>query len=350
MILPIGDAPNPTGYMPWVTWLLIAANVLVYVFLTLPMGLQIADPAHPLYPEYVEYLRTVVSGEQLALALGQVSQWDLFVFAFGYRPGAPSFVDLFASMFMHAGFAHLGGNMLFLWIYGDNVEYRLGRVGYLLAYLGSGVVATLSFAALAGASDTPLVGASGAISGVLGLYFVAYPQNVVKMLIGIPPFFFNVILLPAWVVLAAYVVFNNLFPLLSGAASNVAYGAHLGGFVAGVLVGLPVVYGARWLGGRPAPASGSSSGSVLEQAAELRQRGQVQQALQLLGRAASRAQGAERAELQLAIGELLADQGYPTDAYQWLMRALQHPATAQRARRALQALRLDPRLQSRLGL
>ena len=346
MILPIGDAPNPRNFTPWVTWLLIAANVAVYLLLTLPQGLTPATPGDPRLGEYVQFLRTAVPPEQLSLALSRTSAWDLTVFTFGYRPADPSLLDLFASLFMHAGIAHLAGNMLFLYIYGDNVEARLGRLAYLLAYLGAGVAASLSFAWLAGPSQTPLVGASGAISGVLGLYFVAYPRNVVRMLVGLPPFFFTVVLLPAWLVLGAYVLFSNLLPLLSGAESSVAYGAHLGGFAAGVGLAVPIVWGGLLMGARP---SASAPEGVLGQARSLEKEGRVQGALQILVRARQSAVGADRAELELEIGSLLARHGLRAQAYQWLYRAAQHRRTAPEAQRVMAEMGLDPRLLARVS-
>ena len=140
-------------------------------------------------------------------------------------------------MFLHGGFMHLAGNMLFLWIYGDNVEHRLGRWRYLAAYLGTGVLATLSHAVLDLGSALPMVGASGAVSGVLGFYFVWFPRNRVRLWIMLFPFFMNVVHAPARLVLGVYLVVDNLLPLLatSGAGGGgVAYGAHIGGFVGGL--------------------------------------------------------------------------------------------------------------------
>ena len=99
---------------------------------------------------------------------------------------------------------HLFGNMLFLWIYGDNVEYRLGRLAFLLWYLATGVAATLFFAVFALDSTVPLVGASGAISGVLGFYFLWFPRNTVRLFVFLFPFFMNVVAVPARIVLGVY--------------------------------------------------------------------------------------------------------------------------------------------------
>ena len=104
-------------------------------------------------------------------------------------------------MFLHGGFMHLFGNMLFLWIYGDNVEKRLGMIPFVLWYLATGAAATLFHAAVFSTSDVPLVGASGAISGVLGFYFVWFPRNTVRVLLFLPPFIMQVIQIPARIVL-----------------------------------------------------------------------------------------------------------------------------------------------------
>ena len=149
MFFPIGDSPNPQGFRPWITWAIIVANVVVYVLLTLPLSTQLASPQDPRIPEYLEMLRHAgLDRPALAQAMGQLSVYDLFVFQHGYRPAAPSIADLFSSLFLHAGFLHLAGNMFFLWIYGDNVEHRVGRIAYALLYLLTGVVATLGFAVL----------------------------------------------------------------------------------------------------------------------------------------------------------------------------------------------------------
>jgi len=234
VFLPFGDHPNPRRFRPFVTWGLIAINVGIYLGVSLPLSFTEADPRDPLLREYLRLIApSLPPGISLWEAMRQVSAYDLFVLRWGFKPGAPEVRDLFASLFLHGGLAHLLGNMLFLWIYGDNVEQRLGRLGYLLAYLGTGVVATLAFALFSGRSMQPLVGASGAISGVLGLYFVLFPRNVVKVFVFLFPFLMTTILLPARLVLLAFLVLDNLLPFVLGADSGVAYGAHIGGFVAG---------------------------------------------------------------------------------------------------------------------
>jgi membrane associated rhomboid family serine protease len=227
MFLPISDAPNPPG-RPLVTWALIAVNVAVYLFAAVVLG----GPVDPSSPAAQEFLRDLGRG---AVAPG-LTHYDLFVFEYGFKPAHASILTLFSSMFLHGGFFHLAGNMLFLWIFGDNVEHRLGRGGYLLSYLGTGAAATLFFAAMSPGSEVPLVGASGAISGVMGFYFLLFPRNVVNVFVLLFVFA-QVIRIPARVVLGGYIILSNILPALaegSAGPSGVAYGAHIGGFFAGL--------------------------------------------------------------------------------------------------------------------
>ena len=236
MILPLSDAPNPGG-RPYVTYALIAANILVYALVSLPLGGQPPDTGSPAFAAYVDVVREQLPpGVSLRAALAGTSAYDLYVFEHGYKPASPQAADLFYSLFLHGGFLHLFGNMLFLWIYGDNVEYRMGRLGYLLAYLATGVAATLFFSLFALDSQVPLVGASGAISGVLGFYFLWFPRNTVRMFVFLFPFFMNVVAVRARLVLGIYLLLDNVLPFLvsTGGGGGVAHGAHIGGFVAGL--------------------------------------------------------------------------------------------------------------------
>ncbi|MBI4517842.1 MAG: rhomboid family intramembrane serine protease [Deltaproteobacteria bacterium] len=241
MILPLGDQPNPRG-VPFVTYALIAANVAVYALIALPLSFTAPDPNDPALLEYVRVVtRNLARPLPLRQVLEQVSAYDLFVFHYGFRPVAPSLVALFTSLFLHAGFLHLFGNMLFLWIYGDNVEHRLGRLPFLLSYLLTGVLATLFHTVFALSSALPLVGASGAISGVLGFYFLWFPRNQVRLLVFFFPLLMNVITVPARIVLGLYLLADNLLPFLiaqefGSGAGGVAYGAHIGGFAGGLAV------------------------------------------------------------------------------------------------------------------
>jgi membrane associated rhomboid family serine protease len=244
MFLPYGDTPNPPT-TPYVNYLLIGINVAVFLFLSIPLSASRPDLHDPLLIDYLQAMgaRGYVSAEQV---LQRVSAYDLFVFRYGFRPAAASVVTLFTSMFLHGGWLHLAGNMLFLWIFGDNVEYRLGRLGYLLGYLATGAAATLFFALFVPGSQIPLVGASGAISGVLGCYFLWFPRNKVKTFVFLFPILMNTFYLPARLVLGFFLVIDNLVPFLinGGQGVGVAHGAHIGGFGAG----LALAYGADlWL-------------------------------------------------------------------------------------------------------
>ena len=237
MFLPLGDEPNPPG-TPVVTWALIGVNAAVFLVVTLPLSAVRPALDDPVLADYVRALAPQLAGRMsLAALLEQVSTYDLVVFAHGFRPADPSVSALVTSMFLHGGFMHLAGNMLFLWIYGDNVEYRLGRWRYLAAYLATGVLATLSHAILELDSVLPMVGASGAVSGVLGFYFIWFPRNRVRLWIMLFPFFMNVVYAPARLVLGVYLIVDNLLPLLATRAAGgggVAYGAHIGGFAGGL--------------------------------------------------------------------------------------------------------------------
>lgn len=233
MLLPVGDTPNPRG-RSYVNYFLIALNLAVFGLVTIPQSVALPDLNDPLL---LDYLRAIGAqgGVPVQSILEHVTAYDLLVFRYGYRPGDSSLLTLFSAMFLHAGWMHLAGNMLFLYIYGDNVEHRLGRLNYLLVYLGTGIAATLFFAVFVPGSQVPLIGASGAISGVLGCYFVWFPRNRVKVFVFLFPFLMNTVLVPARWVLGFYLLVDNLIPFLlnGGSGSGVAHGAHLGGFFAG---------------------------------------------------------------------------------------------------------------------
>ena len=239
MFLPLSDAPNPRR-TPLVTYAIILANLTIYLLISLPLEGQRPQPDDPALAEYVQAIRQALpENVQLQDVLGQVSSYDLYVFEHGFRPAAPQALDLLSSIFLHGGFMHLFGNMLFLWIYGDNVEYRLGWWRYLFWYLATGIAATLFYMLISPASTLPLVGASGAISGVLGFYFLWFPHNVVRVFVFLVPFLLRVVTIPARIVLGAYLFIDNVLPLVvtyGSRGGGVAYGAHIGGFVAGLLV------------------------------------------------------------------------------------------------------------------
>jgi len=146
--------------------------------------------------------------------------------------------DIFTSMFMHAGLAHLGGNMLYLWIFGDNVEDSMGHGRYLLFYLIGGLVASLAHIFTNPASQIPTVGASGAIAAVLGAYLVLYPNSRVLTIIPLG-FFLRMTMIPAAIVLGLWFVlqlFSGVLSMGGPDVGGVAFWAHIGGFVAGVIL------------------------------------------------------------------------------------------------------------------
>ena len=261
MFLPLGDEPNPRG-TPVVTYSLIGVNVAVYCFLTLPLSTVRPDFEDPRVLEYVQLFARHLSQMSLDDFLRQITAYDLVVFNYGYRPAEPELTALFTSMFLHGGLMHLAGNMLFLWIYGDNVEHRLGPARFLLAYLATGLAATLVHSVLDARSVVPVVGASGAISGVLGFYFIWFPRNRVRLLVMFP--LMHIFYAPARLVLGIYLVVQNLFPFLASRGieegGGVAYGAHIGGFLAGL--------GSAWWAerrrraGRPPRVSPRAGGGV----------------------------------------------------------------------------------------
>jgi len=236
MFLPLGDEPNPRG-VPIVTYGLLAVNIAIYLFIALPLSALEPDLNDPALAHYVAILAEQFSGQlSESELLRQVSAYDLVVFNYGFRPAQPDLGALLSSMFLHSGLMHLAGNMLFLWIYGDNVEHRLGPLRFLLAYLLTGVAATLFHMTFDAGSELPLVGASGAISGVLGFYFIWFPHNRVRLWIALFPFFMRVVHWPARMVLGIYLFWDNVMPFLITygiGGGGVAYGAHIGGFLGG---------------------------------------------------------------------------------------------------------------------
>ena len=209
-MFPIGDDNSARRTMPVVTYALIALNVLVF-FLELNGG----EPF--------------------------IEQWSVVPRRLTQNPGA-DFITIFTSMFMHGGWLHLAGNMLYLWIFGDNVEDRFGHAKFMLFYLLCGIAATVAQVAISAGSNIPNLGASGAIAGVLGAYLVLFPRGNVKVLMGR-----SVIPMPALVVIGLWIVLQFINGVGSITQSTetggVAYMAHIGGFVAGLV--LTFIFGGR---------------------------------------------------------------------------------------------------------
>jgi membrane associated rhomboid family serine protease len=205
-MFPLSDDDSQRRTLPGVTYTLIAVNVLFF-------------------------LVELSAGDQF------VESWAFVPARFAANPAA-NLVTIFTAMFMHGGWFHLLGNMLFLWIFGDNVEDRFGHLKFLIFYLLAGVAATLAQFALAPHSTVPNVGASGAIAGVLGAYILMFPQARVNVLLGR-----TIVAMPALIVLGMWIALQ----LVSGVGTiantdenanmgGVAYMAHIGGFFAGLLM------------------------------------------------------------------------------------------------------------------
>jgi membrane associated rhomboid family serine protease len=245
MVIPVHDV-NPLRRTPWVTYVLIAVNVLVLVLLTpggLPTGgpqASVACKQEAFYDHYGVVPRELTTGRLLReVPTGQevaTQQGPACVIA------APTYhkqplLSVLTAMFVHSGWLHLLGNMLFLMIFGNNVEDRFRKVPYLVFYLACGYVAAYGFAAIYPHSTQPLVGASGAIAGVLGAYLALYPRARVWSLV--PFLFFIPLRVPAWLVLGLWFVLQWVYAV-GQAGGGIAYVAHVFGFIAGLLIGLGV--------------------------------------------------------------------------------------------------------------
>ncbi len=149
---------------------------------------------------------------------------------------APVFQSIFTSMFLHAGFFHVGGNMLYLWIFGNNIEDEVGHIRFIFFYLLCGVVAAYSHALVDASSKVPMVGASGAVSGVLGAYILLFPRAKILTLIPIG-FFITTVRIPALFVIGLWVVGQLMYAFSSVTGQGgVAWFAHIGGFIAGMIL------------------------------------------------------------------------------------------------------------------
>ena len=231
-MIPIGDDNSDRRLTPIVNWLLIAANVFVFVFAQGLGSNQRTTLAFAAIPA------EILTGRDLAEPIPVRDAYGRVVDRIEIPPTPiPVYWTLVTSMFLHGSIAHIFGNMLYLGIFGDNVEDRLGHGRYLVFYLLTGVLASLSHvivtAVSGGNAFLPSLGASGAISGVLGAYIVLYPRRRVRIL-----WLFSVIQVPAVLAIGMWFVFQ----LIAGAGSlggdmgGVAYGAHVGGFLAGVVL------------------------------------------------------------------------------------------------------------------
>ena len=238
MVLPLRDQ-NPTKRLPIVTLILIAINVFVY-FAVQPHGDAenrfVYDHAvipcevvhgHPLSEKQIgtRSCSVAVGDQNVPTKLGLVRVTDA-----PFAPGKNVYLAIIVSMFLHANIVHLLGNMLFLWVFGNNVEDRLTPIGFTLFYFASGIIATLAFTAVNAGSIGPLVGASGAIAGVMGAYLIWFPRA--RILSIVFPIFFFPFYLPASIVLLLWFVLQ----FFTDPHNGVAWVAHVAGFAFGAAV------------------------------------------------------------------------------------------------------------------
>jgi membrane associated rhomboid family serine protease len=227
-VIPIKDYAGPRRRLPWITWGLIAVNVVVFLYqVSLGADAQAFMFAYSVVPVALTHgiPQTSLPGVPAHIP---------------FHTPSPVYLTLITSMFLHAGWLHIGGNMLFLYIFGDNVEDRMGHIPYFLFYLFCGVVAGITQVAVDPGSSIPSLGASGAIAGVLAAYLVLFPLASVRTIIFIV-FFFTIVTLPAFVLIGIWF----LLQFLDGVAAlsnvqqgmgGVAYFAHVGGFVTGLVI------------------------------------------------------------------------------------------------------------------
>jgi membrane associated rhomboid family serine protease len=214
MMLPLKD-DNPVHITPIFTWLLISVNTIVFIY-----QVSMEPDSLRLFIYRFGSIPAVVMGHQMLPE---------------NIAAVPPHLSILTSMFMHGGWMHLIGNMWFLWIFGNNIEEAMGRLRFLVFYLLCGVAASWSHILFNVDSVIPTIGASGAIGGVMGAYILIYPRARVWTLIFLG-FFIRVLYMPAVIILGYWFVIQVMSGFLSGARSGVAFWAHVGGFIAGVLL------------------------------------------------------------------------------------------------------------------
>jgi len=253
-MLPIGDE-NERGHGPaFISLAFIALNIAVFLLLQGaggPSGEEFTY-GYSAVPFEITNRVDLVEPEQITV--------DGSPFQVPQEPGPePIWLTLLSSMFMHGGWLHIGGNLLFLWIFGDNVEHRIGHIPYLAFYLVAGVIASFAQILVETDSIIPTLGASGAISGVMGAYLVMFPTNrVTVLLLRFPMRVPALVAIGLW---AAFQFVNGIgaFAVTEQTSGGVAYMAHIGGFVAGVVAGLffrVIFHSPRRPRGAPASAYG----------------------------------------------------------------------------------------------
>jgi len=222
MVMPLRDDDTDRQTVPVVIYALIAVNVLVWL-IEMSAGESFIN-GYSTVPAEITQGRDLV-GMQTIQVDGQSVAIQLY-------PGpTPIYLTLLTSMFMHASWAHILGNMLYLWIFGDNIEDRIGHAKFLIFYLVCGLAASVAHIMFATDSVIPSLGASGAIAGVLGAYLVLFPKRSVKVLAAR-----QVVNMPAFMVLGMWILLQVFaqISVVGGAGGGVAYMAHIGGFLAGL--------------------------------------------------------------------------------------------------------------------
>lgn len=231
MLFPIGDDDRRLTGPAYITIGLVAANLAVFFLLQQAGANEGFTYGWSVVPQEITTGSDLVQPQSISVG-GRSIQIP-------QAPGpVPIHLTLLSAMFMHGGFAHLFGNLLYLWIFGDNVEHRFGALTFLAFYVVSGLAATAAQIAMNPDSIIPNLGASGAISGVLGAYIVLFPRNRVMAI-----FFYHIVSIPAVVAIGIWIVFqffNGIGSVMVSqeTAGGVAYAAHIGGFAAGVVLAL----------------------------------------------------------------------------------------------------------------
>ncbi len=224
MLFPLGDDNRNRRTAPIVTWALIGINVLVYIFFQGGTGENPFTYAYSVVPYEITNNIDLVGDFRIGNGVVRL-----------FNGPSPIWLTLLSAMFMHGGLSHIGGNMLYLWIFGDNVEDNMGKVRFLIFYLLCGLLASAAHILVGPNSRVPSLGASGAIAGVLGAYLVMFPQNSVRVIA-----FYQIIPMPAIIVIGLWglLQFISGFGSLAqgGAGGGVAYMAHVGGFIAGIVL------------------------------------------------------------------------------------------------------------------
>ena len=224
-MFPISDDNSDRRITPYVNYILIGINILVFVLLQQFGSKESFDYAFALVPREITSGIDISGLQNVTSASGQVLGQIPH-----YNTPLPVYFNFLSSMFMHGDISHIFGNMLFLWIFGDNIENLIGHIRYAVFYIVCGIAAALAQVILSPDSIIPMLGASGAISGVLGAYILLFPKRKVRAFI-----FRMMTTVPAYVALGIWIVYQIVVGYMTPSGTGgVAYAAHIGGFIAGL--------------------------------------------------------------------------------------------------------------------